>query len=153
MAGSRYEFSSTWHLAAAPDDVYAVLERLPDYPLWWPQVRSVTPRGHDAYELVCRSSLPYELRFTTRQSVRDSSRRVLEAAMNGDLEGFSRWTIGVDSNGTTATFDEEVVATKALLRRLEPLARPAFKVNHSRMMRDGERGLRTYLAGYRAHLD
>ena len=73
--------------------------------------------------------------------------------MGGDLAGFSRWTITVGANGTSATFDEEVLATKVLLRRLELVARPAFKANHSRMMRDGERGLRTYLAGYRAHLD
>jgi hypothetical protein len=153
MGGSRYEFRSTWHLNAAPGDVYAVLARLPDYPLWWPQVRSVTPRGNDAYELVCRSSLPYELRFVTKQSRRDPVDRVLEASMSGDLEGFSRWRIGVDADGTAATFEEEVVANKPMLRRLELVARPAFKSNHSKMMRDGERGLRTYLAGYRARLD
>jgi len=129
-----------------------VLERVPDYPLWWPQVRSVTPLGDLTFELVCRSSLPYELRFTTTQAVRDPETRVLEATMVGDLEGFSRWTITVGANGTSATFAEEVVATKALLRRLELIARPAFKANHTRMMRDGERGLRTYLAGYRAQL-
>ena len=129
-----------------------MLERVPDYPLWWPQVRSVTPLGDLTFELVCRSSLPYELRFTTTQAVRDPETRVLEATMVGDLEGFSRWTITVGANGTSATFAEEVVATKALLRRLELIARPAFKANHTRMMRDGERGLRTYLAGYRAQL-
>jgi Polyketide cyclase / dehydrase and lipid transport len=153
VAGSLYKFRSTWQVSAAPDDVYAVLERLPDYPLWWPQVRSVTPLGNDTYELVCRSSLPYELRFTTKQSVRDPIDRVLEASMSGDLDGFSRWTIANDARGTRATFDEQVVATKALLRRLELIARPAFKANHARMMRDGERGLRTYLAGYHARLD
>lgn len=153
MTGSRYQFRSTWHVGAAPDDVYAVLERLPDYPLWWPQIRSVTLVNEHAYELVCRSSLPYELRFTTEQAVRDPVARVLEATMAGDLEGFSRWTIAPHRDGTAATFDEDVVATKALLRRLEPVARPAFKANHSRMMRDGERGLRTFLAGYRARLD
>jgi hypothetical protein len=150
---SRYTFRSTWYVGAAPEDVYAVLERLPDYPLWWPQVKSATPLGDDAYELVCRASLPYELRFTTKQSVRDPVDRVLEANMAGDLEGFSRWTITADASGTSATFDEEVVAAKPVLRRLELVARPAFKVNHTRMMRDGERGLRTYLAGYRARLD
>jgi hypothetical protein len=153
MAGSRYEFTSTWHVGASPGDVYAVLERLPDYPLWWPQVRSVTLVNDHAYEVVCRSSLPYELRFTTEQSVRDPVGRVLEARLIGDLDGFSRWTIAADAAGTTATFAEEVVVTKSLLRRLELVARPAFKANHSRMMRDGERGLRTYLAGYRARLD
>jgi hypothetical protein len=109
--------------------------------------------GHETYELTCRSALPYELRFITRQAVRDSAARVLEANMTGDLEGFSRWTVSVTPTGTSATFDEEVVAQKPLLRRLEPLARPAFKLNHSRMMRNGERGLRTYLAGYRATFD
>lgn len=153
MGDSRYQFHSTWHLPAAPDDVYAVLERLPDYPLWWPQVRRVSPVRADAYELVCRSTLPYHLRFTTTQAVRDPVNRVLEATMSGDLEGFSRWTISSDRNGTTASFEEDVVATKPLLRRLELVARPAFKLNHARMMRDGERGLRTYLAGYRARLD
>jgi hypothetical protein len=153
MADSRYEFRSVWHLHAAPDDVYAVLERLPDYPQWWPQVRSVTALGNDAYELVCRASLPYDLGFTTKQSVRSATDRVLEATMSGDLEGFSRWTISSDGDGTSAQFDEVVIATKPLLRRLELIARPAFKANHSRMMRDGERGLSTYLAGYRARLD
>jgi hypothetical protein len=153
MGDSSYKFRSEWRLGASPDDVYRVLERLLDYPLWWPEVREVRPLGAEAFELVCRSSLPYELRFTTRQSVRDPSARVLEANMTGDLEGFSRWTIGVHPTGTSATFDEEVVATKASLRRLEPIARPVFKLNHTRMMRDGERGLRTYLAGYRANFD
>ena len=153
VGGSLYKFRSTWHVSAAPNDVYAVLERLPDYPLWWPQVRSATPAGNDTYELVCRSALPYELRFTTKQTVRDPVDRVLEASLSGDLEGFSRWTVSFDSNATLATFDEQVVATKPLLRRLELVARPAFRANHTRMMRDGERGLRTYLAGYRARLD
>ena len=61
--------------------------------------------------------------------------------MTGDLDGFSRWTIASHPTGTAATFTEEVVATKPLLRKLEPIARPAFKANHTRMMRDGERGL------------
>jgi hypothetical protein len=153
MGDSSYTFRSEWHLSAAPDDVYHALERLPDYPLWWPEVRSVRPIGNEAYELTCRSTLPYDLRFTTKQAVRDPVARVLEATMTGDLEGFSRWTISVHPTGTSATFDEEVVANKALLRKLELIARPAFKANHKRMMRNGERGLRTFLAGYRTAFD
>ena len=150
MGDSSYTFQSTWQLNAAPDDVYNVLERVADYPLWWPEVKTVRPLGDDVFELTCRAALPYDLRFTTKQAVRDPSTRVLEANMAGDLEGFSRWTISVHPTGTAATFDEQVVVNKSLLRRLEPIARPAFKANHRRMMHNGERGLRTYLAGYRA---
>jgi hypothetical protein len=74
--------------------------------------------------------------------------RVLEAKLTGDLEGFSRWTITATGSGADLLFEEEVVTTKALLRRLAPIARPAFRANHALMMRHGERGLRTYLAGY-----
>jgi len=153
MGDSSYVFQSVWHVSASPDDVYRALERLADYPLWWPEIRDVRPLGDQTFRLTCRSALPYELCFTSQSTVRDPEARVLEARMTGDLEGFSRWTIGVHPTGTSATFDEEVVAQKPLLRRLEPIARPAFKVNHSRMMRNGERGLRTYLAGYRATFD
>jgi uncharacterized protein YndB with AHSA1/START domain len=153
MGDSSYTLQSVWHLNASPEDVYRALERVADYPLWWPEVRDVRPLGDQSFELTCKSALPYELRFTTTQSVRDPSARVLEARMTGDLEGFSRWTVRAQATSTSATFDEEVVARKALLRRLDPIARPAFKVNHTRMMRNGERGLRTYLAGYRATFD
>ena len=153
MGDSRYVFQSVWHFTASPDDVYHALARVSDYPLWWPEVKAVRPLGNEVYELVCKSTLPYELRFTITQSRRDPDARLLEANMAGDLEGSSRWTIAVDTQGTAATFDEDVVANKSLLRRLEPIARPAFKANHTRMMRNGERGLRTYLAGYRAKLD
>lgn len=150
MGDSSYTFQSTWQLSAPPDDVYKALERLPDYPLWWPEVKTVRPLGDEVFELACRGTLPYDLRFTTKQAVRDPATRVLEASMTGDLEGFSRWTISVHPTGTSATFDEQVVVNNSVLRKLEPIARPAFKANHRRMMHNGERGLRTYLAGYRA---
>ena len=114
MGDSSYTFRSVWHQSVPPDDVYQALERLPDYPLGWPEVREVRPLGPETFELTCKAALPYELRFTTQQSVRDPATRVLEARLTGDLEGFSRWTISVQPNGNSAMFDEEVVAQKTL---------------------------------------
>jgi len=148
-----YKFRSVWKPAAPVGDVYRALERLADYPLWWPEVKEVLPLSENEYELRCRSLLPYDLVFTTHQTRRDHEARVLEAKLTGDLEGFSRWTIQEFPEGARATFEEEVVANKELVRRLDPLARPAFRANHRLMMRHGERGLRTYLAGYRARYD
>ncbi len=153
MADHSYTFRSVWTLAAPAADVYLALERLADYPAWWPEIKEVRPLGHDEYELRCRSLLPYDLVFTTHQTRRDPHARVLEASLTGDLEGFSRWTIQEFPEGSRATFEEEVVANKALLRRLDPFARPAFRGNHKLMMRHGEQGLRTFLAGYRARYD
>lgn len=144
-----YRFRSEWRLAAAPDDVYLALAELDDYPTWWPEVRAATRIDDDTYRLTCRSRLPYDLAFVTRQSRRDPQARILEARLSGDLEGFSRWSLTTLETGTSAVFDEEVVANKALLRRLEPIARPAFRANHTLMMKHGCRGLSIYLAGVR----
>jgi len=145
---NEYSFRSTWRLASPPGDVYAALAELADYPSWWPEVRRAEPRGEDTYQLTCRSFLPYDLVFTTTQRRRDPVAGVLEANMVGDLTGFSRWTITASGAGTEAVFEEEVEVMKASLRRLAPVARPAFRGNHALMMRHGRRGLAAYVAGY-----
>jgi hypothetical protein len=144
-----YRFRTQWDLNAPPADVFEALAELTDYPNWWPEVRTVTRLTGDEFQLRCRSLLPYDLNFVSRPVRRDRDDGLLEAHLAGDLDGFSRWTITGAGTGTVAVFEEEVVANKALLRRLALIARPAFQANHVVMMRHGRRGLRTYLAGMR----
>jgi Polyketide cyclase / dehydrase and lipid transport len=150
MTGNRYEFRNRWAVDASPDSAYVVLEALDRYPRWWPEVREVRKVSDQAHEVRARSLLPYDLIFVTHEGTRDPVNRVLEAKLTGDLEGFSRWTITPAPSGAGADllFEEHVVTNRALLRRLAPIARPAFRANHALMMRHGERGLRTYLAGF-----
>lgn len=145
MDPNRYRFRSLWNLDAPPAAVFDALERVDRYPEWWPEIRAVHRIDDGSGEVVCRASLPYELRFTLHQVRRDPVLRVLEASMVGDLEGRSSWTVTAASGRTVAVFDEEVVATKPLLRRLAPVARPVFRANHSLMMRHGRRGLAAHL--------
>ena len=143
-----YRFRSTWSLARPAGQVYAALRTVEDYPEWWPQVRTVSPTSdEDTYDMVVRSLLPYDLVFRSSRSVEDPDAGVLEARLEGDLVGFSRWSVRPAGAVTTAVFEEEVEARKPLLRRLAPVARPAFVANHALMMRAGRRGLRAYLAG------
>ena len=144
-----YVFRSIWHFDAPVADVTTALEAVGDYPAWWPEVRAATRIDEDTYELRCRSTLPYDLVFETRRAVHDPAGGILEANMIGDLEGFSRWTISSVGTGTEAVFDEDVIANKRALQKVELVARPAFKANHWMMMRHGEAGLRVYLAGLR----
>ncbi|MGH9125215.1 MAG: SRPBCC family protein [Acidimicrobiales bacterium] len=140
MDPNFYSFRSEWPLAAPAGDVFLALSALGDYPSWWPEVRTVRPVSEDSAELVCRSFLPYELVFTSRQSRIDRDAGILEAVMEGDLAGFSRWTITPAGAGTLAVFEEQVTADKALLRRFARIARPAFQANHAIMMRHGRQG-------------
>jgi hypothetical protein len=145
-----YEFESIWHLNASPDECYAVLYDLARYPDWWPEVKEAHRLNESSFELLCRSLLPYDLKFVTERSVEDPEARVLEAKMRGDLEGFSRWTIEPSSAGAACTFHEHVVTNKSLLNKLAAVARPAFRANHTLMMRNGYKGLRTFISGYQA---
>jgi uncharacterized protein YndB with AHSA1/START domain len=146
----HYSFTSVWRADAPPEDVFAVLEDLASYPQWWPEVREAQRVADNRFRLRCRSFLPYDLMFDIEQRVLDRASGVLEASMAGDLEGFSRWTIRPADHGSIMRFDEQVITNKRSLNLLAPIARPAFKGNHTLMMRHGEAGLRTYLAGLMA---
>lgn len=146
MDWCRYRFRSVWDLPRAPEDVYAVLERVEEYPRWWPQVREVTPVDDHSGIARFRSFLPYDLVVTARERRRDPAAGVLEIAMSGDLEGWARWTVAAGSGGTRAVYDQEVEVRRPLMRRLAVPGRPVFLLNHALMMRAGRRGLTAYLA-------
>ncbi|WP_055587657.1 SRPBCC family protein [Peterkaempfera griseoplana] len=147
---NHYRFAEGWELAAAAGDVLAVLEDVARYQEWWPEIRRARRLDDRRGELTVRSLLPYDLVLTVEESRRDLAAGVLEAAMTGDLVGWSRWTVTSRPGGSLALFEEEVRATRPLMRRLALPARPLFTANHALMMRSGCRGLRTYLAGYAA---
>lgn len=96
---NRYRFSTVWDLDAPPARVYSVLEQAGDYPRWWPQVRAVEQidgqGDHVGYNgtLLIRSLLPYEIRMTATELLRDPGLGLLEAALHGDIEGWARWTV------------------------------------------------------------
>lgn len=115
--------------------------------MWWPQVRSVESTN-DGMLTVCRSLLPYDLTFVTVQMLLDDG--TLAAELHGDLDGVAQVQMFENGSGTRIEYQQDVTLEKALLRKLSPLLRPAFRFNHALMMRDGHHGLTKYLAGFAA---
>ncbi len=150
---NHYRFRSVWVVEASTDDVFEVLRDVSSYPKWWPEIKEAHRLGSEQFALRVRSLLPYYLDFELARSLEDMRSGVLEARLSGDLDGFSRWTVEEAARVTRAIFDEEVVTHKRSLNVLAPLARPAFRANHTFMMRHGEAGLRTFVAGmgFRPH--
>jgi uncharacterized protein YndB with AHSA1/START domain len=144
---NHYRFRSTWTLHQPPEAVYPVLENLETYPQWWPEVKSVTPGAGKAPCLKVRALLPYSLSFTVDNDGGGGQDHVLEATMDGDLRGTSKWTLTPHPGGCRLVFDEDVTVGKKSLRLLAPapLVRLVFRANHALMMRHGQKGLRAYL--------
>ncbi|MGC9437084.1 SRPBCC family protein [Streptomyces sp. WG5] len=145
MDWNHYRFRSLWALPAPAPTVYRSLERIEDYPRWWPQVRQVTRLGDTGGVVRIRSLLPYDLTTTLRERRRDPAAGVLEVAIDGDMEGWARWTVAPRGSGALVRYDQEVVVGKPLLRRLAVPGRPLFRANHRLMMRAGRRGLAAHL--------
>ncbi len=147
---THYVFRSTWHVAAPPAAVTSVLNDLPSYPAWWPEIRQVRPLGDGRFEVLARSLLPYELRFVSEAAAPGPGPDpgVIEARLSGDLEGWVRWRVEEADGGCRLAYDQEVTTHKRLLNAMAPVARPAFRANHAVMMRHGEAGLRAFMAGY-----
>ncbi|MET7648305.1 SRPBCC family protein [Streptomyces sp. NPDC005426] len=141
MDWNHYRFVSMWDLPAPPRAVYTHLERVEHYPRWWPQVREVAPVDAAAHTARIRSLLPYDLVMTLRERRRDVPGGVLEVTLTGDLEGWARWTVTPHGAGSRATYEQEVVVRRALMRVLAVPGRAVFRANHAVMMRAGRRGL------------
>lgn len=140
-----YRFRSRWHVEGDRDAVFDALADLPSYPRWWPQVRVVEPVDEQNASVVARSFLPYALRFTLTRETEDRETGVLQVRIGGDLDGWARLTLGAGHRGCMLLYEQRVIVTRRLLRAAAPFARPAFRWNHSLMMRSGERGLAAYL--------
>ncbi|MFI6863387.1 SRPBCC family protein [Streptomyces sp. NPDC050421] len=141
MDWNHYRFVSIWDLPAPPRAVCAHLERVEQYPQWWPQVREVTLADDAGGTARIRSLLPYDLVMTLRERRRDVPGGVLEVTLTGDLEGWARWTVLPHGSGSRAAYEQEVVVRRTLMRVLAVPGRAVFRANHALMMRAGRRGL------------
>ncbi|MCH6159213.1 SRPBCC family protein [Streptomyces marispadix] len=149
----RFAFRSVWRLDAAPEKVYAVLERAEEYPAWWPQVREVRALEESAGSARIRSVLPLDLWITGKALRHDPAAGVLELEIGGDMAGWARWTVtgetarqgGAGPGGAVAVYEQQVEVRRPLLRWLAAPARPLFRANHALMMAAGRRGLQRWL--------
>ncbi|WP_037313198.1 SRPBCC family protein [Amycolatopsis orientalis] len=145
--GGRYRFRDTWVLPASPKAVFDAVVDLAAYPLWWRDVRSVSKVDEDTAELVCRSRLPYALTVRMHRDRQDEHEGRVRVLLSGDLEGTLAGALSPAESGTRLEITQEVEARKPLLRKLDSVARPVFRINHALMMRRGQQGLRGYLLG------
>jgi hypothetical protein len=85
--------------------------------------------------------LPYTLRLRAHRAREDPAERVLEVRLDGDLHGWSRWTLTPWHGRTALVYEQEVVVRGRVLRWVGFVGRPVLRLNHAWMMRGGRLGL------------
>jgi hypothetical protein len=94
-----------------------------------------------------RSLLPFDLHLTITGAFEDTESRVLRGVVGGDLEGVPGWSVRPHGIGSRAVLEQDMMARKALIRRLEVPFRPRFRANHYLLTYRGHRGLKAWLDG------
>ncbi len=157
MPANDYQFVTRWRLLGTVEEVSDLLGDTDALVRIWPSLyhsARVVDAGDErgvgkVLAVETRGHLPYVLRWSFRVvESRHPYGYSIEAW--GDLDGRGVWTLAQDGDAVHATYDWRVRAEKPLLRWLSPLLKPLFKVNHDKVMSDGERGLTAELVRRRA---
>ena len=143
----EYAFLTAWRVAAPRNAVFEVIHASELWPEWWDGVESVVKVEDGDAEgrgslgrYVWRSAMRYRLAFEMRITHVDRPRR-MEGAAVGELTGTGSWRLYEDEDATVVLFEWRVHTTRWWMNALAPIARPAFKWNHDRLMHAGGRGL------------
>jgi quercetin dioxygenase-like cupin family protein len=147
-ASNGYVFVDEWDVAAAIEEVHAVVGDAGTYPEWWrPTYLEVRMEGTPGVGHVVhhrfRGPLPYQLRATTR-TVRYEPPALVETTVDGDLRGTGTWTLAPTAAGTHVRFDWRVTADRRFLRVLTPVLKPVFRWNHNWAIARAREGLEPY---------
>ena len=144
---AQYEFLTSWCVDAPIERVFEVLNDSAAFPEWWKGVTGVEVLepgdAHGVGELArfsWRSVLPYTLRFESRVT-RVEPPHVIEGHATGELEGVGLWRLFAAPDSTAVLYAWRVRTTKRWMNVWGPVARPAFRWNHDRVMRQGGVGL------------
>lgn len=163
MASPRYDLHTRWSFHAPAQRVWDVIaDPRMSWPDWWAQCAADEPVGGPVAEpadatsdggglvgrnasLAFRAAPGYTLHLTIRPT-RVQAPRFVEFDAEGDLRGLGRVALVEDGDRTAVHIQWIVRPARRWMALLSPIAAPVFSAMHARVMRQGERGLREFLA-------
>lgn len=162
MTPRLFELTSTWHLPATPDAVWAVIADVNmSWPDWWPgctfgaPLTRTKPRSASQADVLnattaslnFKAFLGYTLTITIHPT-KVLAPKDIEFDAGGHLKGTGRVILSPEANGESTRMNIEwlVRPTQRWMNLLTPVAAPAFTAAHAQLMRQGEKGLVKALA-------
>jgi hypothetical protein len=154
MPWNKYHFEDHWEVPFPIDDVWDVLSRPREFPLWWRGVylsvqaldNSAEPRVGARVSAVARGWLPYKLRFTIETTILEKPRLIAFKASGDFRTDDSRWILRPIGSKTQVVLDWNPIVEKGIVRLLSPMLKPVFRWNHNWTMVRGQRQIVEYMA-------
>jgi hypothetical protein len=153
MGFNKYHFEDHWDVPFPIDDVWEVLSRAREFPLWWQGVYlSADPLDHHdepavgaRIAAVARGWLPYKLRFTIETIALERPRLIAFKATGDFKTDDSRWILNPNGTGTHVILDWNPIVEKSVVKLLSPLLKPVFRWNHNWTMVRGQHQIVEYM--------
>jgi hypothetical protein len=154
MASNKYHFEDHWDVPFPIEEVWEVLSRSWEFPIWWrgvylsaePLGNADGPRVGARVAAVARGWLPYRLRFTIETIALGKPHLIAFKAI-GDFEtDESRWILTRNGAGTHVVLDWNPIVEKPVVKFLSPLLKPLFRWNHNWTMVRGQRQIVEYMS-------
>lgn len=146
---AEFHFVTIWCIEAPLPQVCDAILSCLNWPKWWKSVKKVEEVDSQDSDgiggllrFTWKGQLPYWLTFDIRV-VRIVPLMTLEAHASGELEGVGCWHFWHDKNSaiTVVRYEWHVRTTRLWMNLLAPIAKPLFKWNHDKIMRQGGEGL------------
>lgn len=134
-----FRFDRSWEFPLAPDEFWATVERVDQFPRWWGWLRTFRSDGlveGGRSEFVVQSALPYALHFEVRLDIVRPPRTV-RAAISGDLAGPAGLDVEPTPAGCRTRLSWALEPRSSLLRTMAWISRPLMAWSHDQVVRLG----------------
>lgn len=154
---NRYRFVTDWWIDGEITEVADIFKDVAGFAHWWPSVYlridEIEPGDADkvgcVVDLYTKGWLPYTLCWSCRVTEANYPYGFSLVSW-GDFVGTGVWQLRQDGQRVHVRYTWDIEAQKRLLRRLTPILRPIFAMNHRWAMARGEESLRLEVLRRRA---
>jgi hypothetical protein len=142
----RLTTDRTDHFAIGPEQFWTRINRVSDYPSWWPWLHEFDGtqlRAGEVWHCAVHPPVPYVVTFTIDIDDVQEGRSVT-ASIGGDINGHASMSVRPDGSGCRVRLTADLSPAKQSLRVLSLAARPVVRFGHNWILDIGVRQFRTH---------
>jgi uncharacterized protein YndB with AHSA1/START domain len=139
----------TYSFPADPDALWARLDRVEDYRMWWPWLRQFEAqqlKTGETWACLIKPPVPWSSRMAVEitEAVPSS---LIAARVTGEVTGEAQLDIQPSDAGSEVRIRTRLAPASAVLRAAAYLAAPLSRFGHDWVLDTGSRQFRAHLAG------
>lgn len=138
----------TYEFPAEPDVIWARLDRVEDYRMWWPWLRHLEAnqlKTGETWDCVIKPPVPWSIRVLV-EITEAVPARLISARVTGDVAGEGQLDLQPHAGGSELRIRSRLAPSSPVLRAAAYLAAPLSRFGHDWVLDTGSRQFGAHLA-------